>query len=118
LPVFVLAQAIGPRFPYPQLPPANWNVTVTVTWDEVQSVPFRVFINMPYANVTVNTGHYCSGGQCDRNAPHFFAGARPEPRDSGLQRNADLLDRRNPFVPGHAVPKQDSASYAPAIEKD
>ena len=55
------------------MPPANYNISVT--WDGVQSASFPVFINMPYANYTVNTGQYCTAfDHCDCNSTGFYPG--------------------------------------------
>lgn len=72
---YYTAEAIGPSFTYPQSPPANYNISVTVTRDGVKSAPFPIFINIPYANYVVNTGQYCSAfDKCDCNAAGFYSG--------------------------------------------
>ena len=72
---YYVAQATGPSFTTPQLPPPTYNVWVVVTWDGVKSAPFTMFINMPYANNSVNKGQYCSPpGSCDCNAAGFKPG--------------------------------------------
>lgn len=72
---FYTAQATGPSYTTRQLPPGNYNISVVVTWDGVQSAPFPIFINMPYSNLAVNQGQWCSSpGICDCNASNFYPG--------------------------------------------
>lgn len=61
--------ALAPSYVTPQSPPPDYNISVTVTWDGVASLPWPVFINTPYSNTVVDEGEYCSSpGVCNCNA--------------------------------------------------
>jgi hypothetical protein len=63
----VVVTAIAPSFVTAQSPPADYNISVTATWDgDLASNPVSVFINTPYSNTVVNEGQYCSSpGVCN-----------------------------------------------------
>jgi len=71
----VVITAIAPSFVTAQSPPADYNITVTATWDDLVSNDVQVFNNIPYYNYVVNEGQYCSSpGVCNCNSSNFYPG--------------------------------------------
>jgi hypothetical protein len=62
------------------LPPSQWSIHVTVTYDGIASDPFPVYINTPFSVTTNNMGQYCdASGACDCQATGFFPPPPPPP---------------------------------------